>query len=493
MDPMVDADGPGEEREGSRFDLGVAVASGLASVALVLGILVVEQIRVTHEIQVWAPERAQVGDPVPVRAIVLTDLDGPGGPRLVTEGVSAMLGGTNAWDESSAVVLTGDALGTVQGRVGPAEAAFDRVLARVRAESELLATAERSVTVEERVETPLAVRERLGDALQVLELSHTDAVRTVAPELQVRVEGGVCVPDVPCTLRFFRGEAAIVPRLVECTSTDVTRTAVGRAVVAVTVVVHGPEARCRVMLDPSEVATDLQIPVGLATPWLDAEVRGDTLRVRAEPPIGRDAVLLDVFVGERWVDARSVARGETLELAIEPLGSGIVRLQARTDVASSERAYQRALVVAPPDAPSGSELVERAWRERFGEDAARWDAERRAFELCALEAALVDVPAPSSGLARDEARLATTRTTMRWVASSGVALAVVVMLAAVGRRGLAATRQARAVLRDAGVQGADDRAARWRSALTVVGFVAAIGVAIALGAAFLVARPFFLG
>jgi hypothetical protein len=487
---MPDADRPGEGVErGARFDLVVAAISGLASVLLVLGALAVEQIRVTHEIQVWAPERARAGDPVPVRAIVLTDLDAPAGPRLVTEGVTGTLGRADVWDEAGSSPLSGAALASVEGRVGPAEAVFDRVLVRARGGGELLATAERSLRVDARAEDPLPVRDRLGDALQVLSLARTEAVRAVAPELDVRVDGGVCVPEVPCTLRFFRGAAEVVPRLVDCTSSDVHATEVGRTVVTVTLVVHGPEARCGVALDPTEITTDLQIPVGLATPWLEAEVEGSVLRVRGEPPIGRDAMLLDVFVGERWVDARSLARGETVELALAPLGVGIARLQARADVASSERAYQRALVVAPAD----PEIRGRVWTERFGAEAATWDEERRAFALRALEAELVDVPAPSSGLARDEARLEATRGTMRGVAVSGVALAVVLTLAAVGRRGLASTRQAREVLRDAGVEDADDGSARWRSWLTVLAFVAAIGLAILLGAAFLVARPFFLG
>jgi hypothetical protein len=492
---MADENRPeGAEKGGGRFELVVAATSGLASVLLVLGTLAVEQMRVTHEVQVWAPDRVQAGDPVPIRAIVLTDLDEAAGPQLVQEGVSASLGRSDARDEGSAGPLVAAALGTVEGRVGPAGAAFDRVIVRARAGGELLATAERPVQVEAQVREALPVRDRLGDPLQVLSLARTDAVRAVAPELDVRVEGGVCVPDVPCTLRFFRGAADVVPRLVECTSTDVAATEVGRAVVAVTLVVHGPEARCEVVLAPSEVVLDLQIPVGLATPWLSATVEGDVLRVRGEPPVGRDAMLLDVFVGERWVDARSLARGEAIDLGLEGLGVGLVRVQARADVSSSERAYQLARMVASREALARSpEVLEDAWVERFGAQAAAWDAERRDFELRALEAELVDVPAPSSGLARDEARLAATRSAMRGVATAGVALAVLLMLAAVGRRGLASTRQAREVLRDAGVEQADDRKARWRSALTVVAFVAAIGLAILLGAAFLVARPFLLG
>ena len=61
------------------------------------------------------------------------------------------------------------------------------------------------------------------------------------------------------------------------------------------------------------------------------------------------------------------------------------------------------------------------------------------------------------------------------------------------RRGLARAREVREVLVEAGAERADDTGARRRSRLTVIVFVAAIGLAILLGAAFLAARPFLMG
>jgi hypothetical protein len=483
-----------ETGERARFDLVVAAVSGLASVALVLGTLAVEQIRVTHEVQLWAPERAQAGDRLPVRALVLTDLDGAAGPRLVQEGISAAMLFEGDAEETTGVALEPAALGTLEGQLGLVEPGAERIAARVRLEDALVATVVRPLRVEARADQPLPVRDRLGDALQVLQLGRTDEVRAVAPELEVRVVGGVCIPDRPCELLFFRGGAPVVPGLAECTAVDVVGVRTGRSVVTVSVVVHGPEARCEVTLEPGAVTTSLQIPVGLATPWIEVTREETRLVVAGEPPIGRDEMLIDVFVGERWVSARTLRRGERLALPLEDLGDGLFRVQARADVASSERAYQRALLAARPRERAGAPgALEQARVARFGAESRAWDEERLDWELRRLEAELVDVPAPNSGLARDEGRLAATRTTMRWVAVSGVVLAVVLTLAAVGRRGLASAREAREVLVEAGAEGADDRAARWRSWLTVVAFVAAIGLAILLGAAFLVARPFFLG
>ena len=67
----------------SGLDLALAALAGVASVALVIGTLAVEQIRVTHEVQVWAPAEIDGDGGVPVRARVLADLESAEGPRVV--------------------------------------------------------------------------------------------------------------------------------------------------------------------------------------------------------------------------------------------------------------------------------------------------------------------------------------------------------------------------------------------------------------------------
>ena len=75
--------------ERSGFDIVIAALAGVASVVLVIGALAVEQIRVTHEVQVWAPTEAQGVDRVPVRARVLADLESAEGPRVLVTRVRA--------------------------------------------------------------------------------------------------------------------------------------------------------------------------------------------------------------------------------------------------------------------------------------------------------------------------------------------------------------------------------------------------------------------
>ncbi|MBN8612889.1 MAG: hypothetical protein J0L92_20025 [Deltaproteobacteria bacterium] len=475
-----------------RFDVVVAALAGLAAVVLVMGTLAVEQIRVTHEIQLWAPSRAQVGDRAPFRARVFADLDAPQGPRLVTSTTTVGLyADDEAWDQEGLgdAELDVAAFDTLEGSA-LTERGSTRVLAIVR-EGQVLATAERAIAVSDVVTERLPIRARLGDALQVLSLARPPAVMEAAPDLDVAVEGGVCVPERSCRLVFLRGAHLIVPRLFECVGLDVGATDVGTELVTVSVVVHGSEARCELGLDPLEITTVLQVPVGLATPFLEAEHEDDVIRVHGEPPIGRDEMFLDVFVGERWVGAHTMQRDARLELRLDDVGSGLVRLQARADLDSSERAYQLALLARHPRLPAAVETA--ALRTRFGEGAATWSSERRRWAMLELEADLVDVEAPTSGLARDEARLASLRTTMRSICAGGVLLGVIAILVMVMRRGLASAKEAREVLLEAGDETADDARARWRSWLTVTGFVAAIGLAILLGAAFLVARPLFMG
>lgn len=458
---------------------------------LIVAMLAVEQLQVTHEVQIWAPDDVLVGTSVPVRALVMGDVDAPEGPHLVVEGVTATLRGRTRVSTSA---LRPAAQGSVEGELVAEEVGRATLHVEARSVSgRVLATASRSVSIVGSGAGRARTRQRLADALQRLVLARTPEILEVAPELDVRVEGGVCVPEQPCRLWLWRGEGAWEPLLSECTSVDVGPPGASGSLASIVVVVHGPEARCRLTLSPSRVSTDLQLPVGLATPWVDLETRGAELVVRGVPPVGRDAMLLDVYVDGRWRHARTLRRDAELRV---PVSSGLVLVQARADVASSERGYVRAAFLEGSEPRDAAEQEARALRSALGLDAEvnePVEETRLRWWRLALEEAPIDVPALVSGLADDEASLARTRTRMRWIAGLGAALALVAVLVVVARRGWAAAREARSVLVAAGDEGADDASARWRSAFVVAGFVAGVGLAILLGAAFLVARPYFMG
>jgi hypothetical protein len=217
-------------------------------------------------------------------------------------------------------------------------------------------------------------------------------------------------------------------------------------------------------------------------------------------------MFIDVHVGNRWVLARSMRRGESLTIddgLLEGYGLsqsiGVMRVQARADIASSERGYQRALFVpfeltegrAPRPGTNFTRDLEAMLGPGWRRDGDRDEARR--WAMLQLETELVAVPEPVSGFVRDEARLADVRARMRLFCAAGVLLGIVAILGAIARRGLASAREARAVMVEAGAEHADDRGARWRSWLTVAGFTCAIALAMLLGAAFLVARPYFMG
>lgn len=465
--------------EGSRGDVALASLAGAASVLLVLGMLAVEQIRVAHEIELWAPEVA-AGEAVPIRARVFAGLD-EDEPRLITEGLFVRAGdadeGAEAW-----TTLSATAFDSLEGelRIEPGTPSLSaRLSARLLgSRGERLATATRPLVIEAgrgEATRALPTQHRLATPLDRLVLARSPSVEAAVPGLDVRVEGGVCVPEQTCRLVFARGESEVVPRLFECVGAELGETRVGGTLVTLEVVVHGAEARCEIALDPLEIVTRMQLPVGLATPFFEVEEAPRELVLRGEPTIGRDAMLIDAFVGEAWVVAATLRRGGELRIPRERLGEGLIRLQARADVTSSERAYQRAIIL-------GGDVGD----ERGGGEAGRW-------ERLALEDALIEIPAPVTGRAADEARLTELRDRMRWFSGIGVLLSIVVVFAIVVRRGVRASREARELMVRAGQADADDARARWTSWLVVAAYVAAIAIAVLLGLGFLAARPFFLG
>ncbi len=475
-----------ELRPSARFERWFAVGAGVVSVLAVIGMLAVEQLQVRYEIELWAPARVE-GGLVPLRARVMTDLDDDEGPTLVVEGlrVAASRRGERVGEGA---LLERAALGTLEGEVpvGGADDGLAAWLAGSRGEH--LAGLVRPLQVTRLgVERPRWTR-RTAFALEQLAVAGLGRLAALVPRFGVRVEGGVCVPEEPCRLVFLRGESRVSPRLFECVGVDVGAEREEGAFATLDVVTHGAEARCRFALDPIAEETELQLPVGLATPRIELGRGSSGLVVRGEPSVGRDAALIDVYADGRWVMARTLRRGAALELPRERLGAGVVVVQARADVDSAEHAYQRAVAVGGDADAALDGLLGEGWRGVAGSL-----AEDRRWALLALEDELVDVAEVRRSRAGDEARLRAVRERVRGACAALVALALVILLVVVARRGLAATREARELMVAAGRGDADDRFARWHSLLTVLAFLAAIGLAVLFALGFLAARPFFMG
>jgi hypothetical protein len=469
----------------SYFSLVVAATAGLSAVVLVGGLVAIEQLRVTHEVLLWAPDHVQTGDAIPVRALVFTDLEGDAGGRLVQPELQLRL--LSGSTELAAGLTQPSAFESVSTTLRCDACEGDITLvAEVHQADALLARTERTIHFGTTVPS-LPEGMRLSDALQLLQIESDARVDAAMPGLDVRAVGGVCVAEASCEV-LLQGVPSEI-RLSECGNVELRGQHVEGSVRRLELVIHGPEAHCVVETDiptpPSEVPLSndgtmappvttmrfgLQLPVALATARLDAHAEGLTLVATAEPPIGRSDVIVDIYREERWIDTRALHTGEALRLTLpEP---GVFRLQARADVTSSERAYLRLVDTSPLS------TEERA--------AQRWI-------FAARETELIAVPSSTSGLATDEAVLGQRRQWMRIVAGLGVLAAFLLMLASVLRRGIASEAEARQLMLASGIEGADDDAARRRSRWTVIAYVAAIALAVLLGAGFLVARPFFMG
>ena len=488
MSQREDAETEESTEATSYFSLVVAVTAALCAVVLVGGLLLIERIRVTHEVLLWAPDHVQIGDPIPVRALVFTDLDGAAGGRLVQPEVHLSLrdgAETAAADALAQGVMTPSAFESVSASLRCDACRGTMTLrAEVRDGDILLAKTERTLEFGPSVPAP-PEGARIADALQLLQLETDREAEAMLPGLDVRTVGAVCVAEAPCELlvRGVRREIAFS----ECDNVDLRSQRLEGETRLVEIVIHGPEAHCIVHTEveadraassepgiapPSfhRVSFGLQLPVALATARLEVLAEGNALRIHAEPPIGRAEVIVDFYRGDRWIDTRALHAGE--ELRVDAPEAGIYRVQARADVMSSERAYLRLVDTNPMSA------AERAMQE--------WTFAQR-------EAELIAVGPSASGLASDDAALGQRRRWMRIVTGLGVLSAFLLMLASVVRRGIASEAEARTVMLASGIEGADDEAARRRSRWTVLAYVSAIALAVLLGAAFLVAGPLLLG
>lgn len=465
----------------SKFSLVVAATAGLSAIVLVLALLAIEQIQVTHEVLLWAPEHVRLGDPIPMRALVFTDLHGDAGGTLVQPEVRVRL--VDQLGVQAEGMLRPSVFESVAGTLECAACTGELSLeAELREGEVLLARTTRSVRFMPEV-PPLPEGARITDALQLLRIESDARVDALLPELDARAVGAVCVAESPCEV-MLRGVPNDV-QLTECENVELRAQRMEGAIRLLDLVIHGPEAHCVVQtevefpgaglpvseVDPAtlrpSLSFGLQLPVALATARLDVASEGQTLVLSAEPPIGRTDVIVDIYREERWLETRALHQGEVARIEVaEP---GITRLQARADVMSSERAYLRVLDT------SHASSTERRW------------------EFAQQEAQLIGVGQPATGFASDEAALASRRRWMRIVTALGVLSAFILMLASVVRQGIASEAEARSVLLASGVEDADSQQARNRSRWTVLAYVSGIALAVLMGTAFLLARPFWPG
>lgn len=306
---------------------------------------------------------------------------------------------------------------------------------------------------------------RAVNAFQVYELEPLRVFdRPRAPAtLDPRVEEGACVPDLRCTLVVWVGEwqgrLRLRSRAGARFERDTARVSGGFA--RLPLVVVGQEGRVSVeavgddgvVLASREVRLPI-VPGGLVA---RASVDDGQLRLAWESLAGRIPVLVDVFDGHRWVDARSLGPGDAWVEAPPP---GVFRLQVRADLFSdntagvtyvavgsekSEAVRAAADAVLAKAAKKGLDPLAMAVLEgSFSGDAG--DALRAMFAVPAFDVVAVG-PGVSARIGVDEG-LARDQDLRRWQAAGLILLLGFVVSMVLLRVELVAQARARQLLRD---------------------------------------------
>ena len=475
------------------------------SIALVVGaVLVSEQAGPDVELQLVAPRAARPGDHVALRANLLHRLDAPDGPTLTTGPVDVALVDTRDHVHARARLAVSPAQSMEGALVVPEAlpAGQYTLLARgrdasVRARFEVLQDAPRAPP-EPREMQPLASF-ALGPVVRVTPPSIEPSPELPA-RLEVRVVGGTCVPDLPCTVLVAVGVPLAEVSLLATDSVAVVtrpRAPLSQAdIVTLTATVHGPEGETALLVsrDGVELARrSLRLPVAVGELQLDTAPRvllGGVARVRVLGAARGRPTIVDVFADGRWVYTRAFAASALDTAQVLPgfhfEHSGPYRLQVRTDLFDSQTAASRYVFVArdAQEEPPLDPLV-----SPDGERRERGIAEREAeFYFASLDGERLATPAPVSGREAAIARAVANRERTRMLSAVALVLLGALLVLMLLIRGLRASREARALLREAGDADAESAQHRGRDTLAVLAIVGAVLLAFLAALAFILAR-----
>ncbi len=496
----------------------IALLAGLFALSLLWAS---ERAAVGRDLQLTAEAFARPGETLAVRALLLERLEAPEGPALLLAEVRLSL-----LDEQDRVVahttlspqpLTQSMEGeitipaTLQGR-----ASLEAV---VEVDGEV-ARCVRPLEVADKAPT-LKAHPRWASPLQSFAAGAVRAVPGAVPPQPFlpRISGGVCIPEVPCSLLVWVGEPKSAVRARASSQVTVLEAPQPNleteGLVQFELVVHGLEAQ--LTLDAYRAGErvaerSLRLPVGLGevgvfvgAPVLEPEA---ALPVSLSLPPGRSAAIVDVFVRERFRASRSVAQpapSSTLELnpAWFPPGE-ITRVQARVDRFAGEGegarlVYRRAVGETPGKAlqkiaqfaeAKGSSPETRGLAEQLPLFMVQDFQRSAAYLFAPSELLRVPVPEALSERKAQIARLSARKAGMRFAVGGVLVFAALLVAATLMQRGFSAADQARAILDRAAAAsdtGGEQGAASGR--LGVVLLVLAVLLAFLAGALLIVAKP----
>jgi len=505
----------------SRFaDLTIRLVVPAAAAITLFSVFVAEQIEIDYDLQVTAPKYACPGSPVPIRALLIGHLNRIEGPELVVRPTVATLYtaagrvvATARLEPSYANTMEGF-LVLPRGSRGPAEIG---VTAELPDESVTVSLPFKLVSDAPRL--PVQNR-RLGPLNQFA----SGPVRAVGLEqppsaLEVRVVGGVCVPEQRCDLLVRVGSPPASIKIVGTAS--VTPVGSNRSppeetdgIVAFSVITHGPEADLRLVAsrDSKVVAKRaIRLPVDLATTSL--RLRESLLpnlvkpRFLLEDKRENPGCIVDTFHENRWVFtywSKDCTSEHNLRFTPNrKMKPGIWRIQARRDPLGTGTAAVRAFYLRSAKQSDTEVLRAIAMSvsiDHPDDDYARMVAaqpdqyiasglqQQAAFLFASDESGLTVQPTAITSYPETQARLQRYRTKLRRFSLVALALTGVTLGLLIARRGLRAASTAREIMSAAGDSQALTRPNRLRMTLTVLAVVAAILLTFVAIAIYIIAR-----
>lgn len=470
-----------------RQELGIAAGVGLSALALVYAMLASERTTLHHALQIAAPREALPGSSLPIRGYVMEGIEVGENPTLIDTDIEVRLTVRPSADGEplATMVLSHTATHTSEGTLTVPDAPGTYVLeARATSDGTVLASVAQELVVDPEA-APAIELGRLAPALSQFALGPIviEANETPPTTFDVRIGGGLCVPDQRCSLLVDVGSAGLDVRVEPGPAVTVLDGASREGRYAsLPVQVSGSEGELTLIVSEAGrvlCRRSVRLPVALATPLLHVPepfVREGRLAIEVAAPPGRTELLADLARDGHFVrsfvlpatepDARGV---RALDLALPDLTPGLYRLQLRADPFPTERVTSRMIRVgtdAPPPFDATGPLA-------------------FAFAAADLEGVGLVLPPMVSGLEGDRARIEAGQSIVRAVALAAMLVAGVLLVLAILRRGMASDANANQVLRDAGVEESaiDTRHQRVTLALTVLSLALAILTAVALVAA----------
>ncbi|MFZ1866347.1 MAG: hypothetical protein WAU39_19165 [Polyangiales bacterium] len=251
---------------------------------------------------------------------------------------------------------------------------------------------ERVLYVQRSIESR-AERGRAVNAFQIAELGpiRVSSTRGRDAVLDPRVEEGACVPDLSCWLSVWvgshEGRVRMVPLAGLPRRSSVETVHHGFARFPLTVA--GSEARVEVELMNADgtlvAAREARLPVVPGGIVARSAVEDGSIRLEWHQLGAPAPVLIDVFEGDRWVNALSL--GPAHPVFALP-GPGVWRIQVRADLFSDNTAAVSYAVVPDPEGPGAL---------RQAADAVLHEADREGLDPLAMAILDGEIPDAAAG------------------------------------------------------------------------------------------------